>query len=197
MLNCRESCVNPLQIGAPFTGVDFDAVLNSCQSPSGRDTFHLSQTLSVAQQVSPRFLVSIPFRSGRLSQLCIAMPAGTGVLVSIPFRSGRLSQGDHGTDQRPASARVNPLQIGAPFTERTRYRGELAIHACQSPLDRGAFHRRERSTTDGEGQVSIPFRSGHLSQLGPGRRNRQRALVSIPARSRHPLQSRKPSASRS
>ena len=139
---CRAG-VNPLQIGASFTG--------------GR---HLCQPDPVP--------VSIPFRSGRpsqvgrrsmLSQTCMKCQSpsdrgvlhrppsslawhGTTPLVSIPFRSGRPSQGvsrprrtesgslcqspsDRGVLHSVAIGailitfgcfRVNPLQIGASFT---------------------------------------------------------------------------------
>jgi len=67
--------------------------------------------------------VSIPFRSGRLSQDYTRTCSARCAYVSIPFRSGRLSQ------VFVASA---GLVVGFP---------------CQSPSDRGVFHSRGRDDT--------------------------------------------------
>ncbi len=113
-----HTCVNPLQIGAPFTA--------SCGSRSASSE-----------------AVSIPFRSGRLSQLLSCRLLRGQGLVSIPFRSGRLSQ-------RDCPGAWGSVHVSIPFRSGRLSQAEgegRSCHRreCQSPSDRGAFHRWKSS----------------------------------------------------
>jgi len=198
--SCHDPLLRPARVSIPFRSgrlsqlvfiVAFLGVATVCQSPSDRGAFHRRSAPS--RRSSRTSSVSIPFRSGRLSQVDRRTMATHRRHVSIPFRSGRLSQYYYPADYsavRDWDRGVNPLEIGAPFTDGPLPYPGGGLYRCQSPSDRGAFHRwrKERwvgkavemcqSPSDrgafhrvcidyffvGPLPVSIPFRSGRLSQ---------------------------------
>ena len=157
-------CVNPLQIGASFTGGTVASSPNDVK-------------------------VSIPFRSGRPSQ-----PRGSHVIRLEVLCVNPLQIGASFTEETVAWItveldRVNPLQIGASFTDNSSVLPALVGYYRVNPLQIGAsftglagasprgwssrvnplqigasFTGGERPTPQVFECVSIPFRSGRPSQ---------------------------------
>ena len=184
-------CQSPSDRGAVHTrgGVDGARLVDMCQSPSDRGAVHTG--LCTFRQ-KPALTVSIPFRSGRRSHVAFGVPASYWPRCQSPSDRGAVH-----TCTIPSTSvrltRVNPLQIGAPFTQRDREAHRRADHVCQSPSDRGAVHtswirrfslfltkcvnplqigapftRGYYALLTPVGLVSIPFRSGRRSHSGSG-----------------------------
>ena len=79
--------------------------------------------------------------------------------------------------------RVNPLQIGAPFTVWINIRFNVFLDLCQSPSDRGALHRLV-SVLD----IPIDERCQSPSDRGALHRRRSAGIATTSPRSVNPLQ---------